>query len=74
MASLYTIDLGLDRTYKNLINDILINMAVLIVAQYRSEFSGEKNLFNNNAIDIMIYICIGILFHHFIVKKVITIN
>ena len=74
MTSLYTIDLGLEPTYKNLINDIIKNMAVLIVAQYISEFSGEKNLFNNNAIDIMIYICIGILFHHFIVKKVITIN
>ena len=81
--SLLTINLNLKPEYKELLDDFIKFTSILLILHILLSISTGKNpsdlgligeLFNEDIINIFIYLVISFYIYHMIVKKLITIN
>ena len=73
MRSLLQIDIGLDKEYKDWIDDLLKFATFSLVTHLLSTVtSSTESLFNLEWLKGLIYLLIGISAYHLVVKKAIT--
>lgn len=71
--SLFTIDWGIEPEYKEMLSDILKYLTIIFVAYTSHDFSSKNNFMTESFFDIVIYLLIGLIAYHLIIKKAIII-
>ena len=70
--ALFKLDWNIEDEYKEMLRDIFKYLTVIFVAYTTHDFSSNKDFMSESFFDIVVYLLLGLIAYHLVVKKAIV--